>query len=186
MLRKRCTVEIVIDLPVKGPLSDVKRLVKTSQNNSVDIVSYKITKTEQLEEELLPHEQASGQRRAIKAVLEDAVKKAGLSKYIYTYVWKWGSGGFRFIARKYKCDKCKPMQDANGNPTGWSAAAAKCKFCKNIVNKFSYSNSYKFDGSNILLDCWAYNSKQTTVVGSIADPNMTDFIKYLKSIAKTL
>ena len=183
MLRKRCTIEVVIDLPVAGPLSDVKRFVKTSENRSVDVVSYKILKSEQLEEELLPHEQATGQRRAIKAILEEAVKKAGLSKYVYTYVWKWGGGGFRFIMRKYKCDKCIPLKDVDGNPTGYTPSAAKCKSCKNLIAKLNYARSYKFNGSAILLESYdSYSVRKEVVVGSIADQNMTEFINHLKSI----
>jgi len=78
MIRKRCTVEIIIDLPEKGQLSDVTRFVQVRENQSVTQQSYKIVKTEPLGDQLLPHEQQKGEEKTVRVLFLDLLKKLGL------------------------------------------------------------------------------------------------------------
>lgn len=185
MFRKRYTIQIVVDLPVKGPLSDPSRFVKVKENDSVTKRSWKITNTETLEEEWLPHEQQRAEEKTVRDLFRVLVKKLELPQMNITcspsYDWNANDDliadglsvhivpSGRVITKlrtKFNLDK----KDDEDPLHKWDC---KCQPCKEL-RKVSIDLHVNKDG---IID-WE-SEKTIRNVGTIADPEMKKMGEFL-------
>lgn len=176
MLRKRYTVEVVIELPASGNSSKLEDYLRVGTNSLVTKKSFKILKEEEFDE-LLPHEQRRGEKKAIRETILALFKKHELPLNLSTNQ-DWGDDINLWIHSK------KSARDAFFKTTGHATCsssyekARNCKTCKLTVFD---SCRFDIDKGTIIHRTWEHNANKQAheVVGSISDPEMTQFMEFL-------
>lgn len=174
MLMKRCTVEVVVDLPAKGSLSDVSDAVRLKSSSYILMKSFKVTKTEEFDE-MLPFEKVRGERKAVRELLLELFKKHGLPLGVY-YNMDHSNNSWLYIRVKAAGAKAYLTRHNNkkcsDNWGTWDREKLCCE-CKNYQSNDSVR--VYIENSNLVEN---YGNKET-IRGTISDPEMTQFMEYL-------
>ena len=176
MLRKRYTVEIVVELPTNGPHSKLEDYLKVGTNSVVTQKSFKVLKEEEFDE-LLPHEQRRGEKKAIRETILALFKKHKLPLNLSTNQ-DWGDRINLWISIK------KSAKDAFFIRTGHQSCGKtydKARGCQNCRVTVFDSCRFDINEGTIVHRTWEPNANKQAndVVGTISDPEMTQFMDFL-------
>ena len=173
MLRKRYTVEIVVDLPANGNL-DLDDAIRINESSLVTKKSFKISKIEEFEE-LMPHELNRGEKKAIKETILTLLKKHKLPLLVSTNQ-DWGNSVRLYIRSSRAGERAYFERVGHKECDNWQERA-KCKICK-LTN---ISVNLHVEDGTIIDRTWGSHKPKETLVGTISDPEMAQFMEYLNT-----
>ena len=170
MLRKRYTIELVLEIPAKGDLGDALRV---NENSLVVKKSQKILKIEEFDE-LMPHEMNRGGKKAVKESILELLKKRKLPLLV-SYNQDWGDSIRLYIHSSKAGERAYFERVGHKECKTWETRHT-CRYCK-LVNM---SLSLHVEDGSIYDRTWGPNKQANTLVGTISDPEMVKFMEYLE------
>lgn len=174
MKMKRCTVEIVVDVPAKGALSDVANAIAVKDTTYIQQKSFTITKTEEYEE-LLPFEKVRVERKAVRDTLLLLFKKHKLPLNVW---YNQDHGSESWVQIRPRAAALKAYLERHAIPactTYWHTWQDEkiCERCR--INKKKMFVQVEIENA-LLVD---RNGSRAVTRGTISDPEMTQFMEYL-------
>jgi len=169
MKMKRYTVEVVVDLPAKN--ANITDFIIVKESSLVFQKGFKILNTEEFED-LLPHERARGEKKAIKETIIAQVKKRKLPLLV-SASQTWGEDFHIYIhATKAASDQYLERNKHKHRDNYWN----KCKYCDKANDHLAFT----IDNGAITFRNYASMKINSVVVGQLSDPELTQFMDFIE------